>query len=522
MSRRNAFLVFTAAALLRAGLLGAFDLMPQSAYYFTYAQHPALSYYDHPGMIGWLLAAWASLLGKSVWTIRLATFTTTLASQLAFWGLAGALFGRHGQEEAPGGDDARSRSLALYATTGMATLLSFIAVPDVPLVLFWTLALWALHAALFSRRAPRPPGEAGGAAVEPASWGRWLAAGGLMGLAFLSKYTAVYLQGGLVLFLLASRSHRRLLRRPQPWAALVVAQLVSLPVYVWNARHGFASFAYQSVGRAGEIKGLALGDALGFLASQMTVFLPVPLVAFLWLAGRDLWRAARTRLRIEPDRLFLLSFSVPVFATCIALSTITWVKSNWPMPAYVAAALLVGASVGRRALRWHLATAAVLHVLLAIQLVWYPFPVSSDDTWYGWSELAGRVEQRVDAVERSTGREPFVFSADHYKTTAELRFYSDLPAYGMNVIGWNALQYEYIGEDPADLAGRDALFIRSEVKRHPTAATDRYLERIHHYFGSVRELEPIEIRLRGRTVRLFRVFYCTDYRGPGGTIGPHV
>ena len=108
----------------------------------------------------------------------------------------------------------------------------------------------------------------------------------------------------------------------------------------------------------------------------------------------------------------------------------------------------------------------------------------------------------------------FVFSADHYKTTAELRFYGEVPVYGMNVLGWNALHYEYLGEDLDALTGRDALFVRNEADLEPSAQTERYLDRVRRHFREVRELEPIEIRRRGEVVRRFRVFLCREYRGP--------
>jgi 4-amino-4-deoxy-L-arabinose transferase-like glycosyltransferase len=489
-----------AASLLRLALLPAIDLMPQSAYYATaYAAHPGLSYYDHPPMIGWLLWLSGRLLGQSALAVHATVFTVTLATQLACHRLARLFLGAEGGR----------RALTLLATTGMATVLSLVAVPDVPLLLFWALALLALHRALLGGAAAGADrtGASDGPGARPPAW-PWLGAGAAMGLAFLSKYTAVFLQGGLVLFLLLSPRHRRLLRTPWPWLALAVAQLVSLPVYLWNARHGFASFVYQSAGRATESR-LDLDDALGFLGSQVLLLLPVPLFAFLWAAGRHSWRLARRAQAVEPATLFLLSFSVPVFATCAVLSTVTWVKINWAMPAYVAGLVLAAGVLGRRAVRWHLATAVVLHAVLAVQLVAYPVPLASDDTWFGWRALAREVEARA---ERYPGA--FVFSADNYKTTAELRFYSDLEVYGMNVLGWNALHYGYLGEEVAALAGRDALYIRSEDGLAPSRKTERYLERTRRHFGGVRELEPIRIEHRGRLVRLFRVFHCEGYRGP--------
>jgi 4-amino-4-deoxy-L-arabinose transferase-like glycosyltransferase len=502
-SPRHALGMLAIFSLARAALAPAFDLMPQSAYYFTYAEHPALSYYDHPPMLGWLLLAGALLLGKSTLAVRATVFATTLATQLAFYALARRLL-------AP---EPASRALVLLTTGGIALLLSWIAVPDVPLLLFWTLALLALDRALGG-----VAGEAGTARGPTERAGRWwLAAGAAMGLAFLGKYTALFLQGGLVLFLLASREDRRWLRTPWPWASLALAHVVSLPVYLWNARHDFASFRYQFLGRAAESR-VNPDDVLGFLASQAMVLLPVAFVAFLWAGGR--WTAPLLRGRLPARRdLFLLAFSVPLFATCLGLSVLTWVKSNWPMPAYLTGLLLAAGVTGRRAVRWQTTIGAALLLAVAVQVLWYPVPVKSDDTWYGWRELAGEVEELA-----ARHPEAFLFAVDHYKTTAELRFYSGLRVYGMNVIGWNALQYEYLGEDLEALAGRDALLIASEPRLAPSAGTEHDLARTRRYFSSVEELEPIRIRRRGEVVRLFRVFLCRGYRGPardpGGTIAP--
>lgn len=493
MSTRSALAIFAAFSLARAALAPTFDLLPQSAYYFTaYAEHPALSYYDHPPLIGWLLFASASLLGKSVLAVRGAVFATTLATQAALWWLARRLLGA----------EAASRALVLFTTGGVALLLSYVAVPDVPLLLVWTLALLALHRALF---------DSGGR-------GAWLLAGLLMGLAFLAKYTALFLQGGLVLHLLLCREHRWRLRTPWPWAALAVAHLVSLPVYVWNARHGWASFRYQLLGRAADSR-FDPDHLLGFLASQAAILLPVAFGALLWAMGRELLVLGRER-SLPPRRSFLLAFSAPLLATCLGLSVVTWVKSNWPMPAYVTGLALAATVVGRRALRWHVATGVLLLAAAGIQLVGYPVPVRSHDTWFGWRELAREVEE----LARSRPEE-ILFSADGYKTTAELRFYTDLPVYGMNVVGWNALQYEYVGEDLSALAGRDALLLRNEPDLRPSGETDCYLERVRHYFRGIEELPPIEIRRRGEVVRVIRVFRCEGYLGPhppGPDLGPAV
>ncbi len=503
-----ALAVAGAFALLRLALAPAFELLPQSAYYFTaYAEHPALSYFDHPPAIAVLLRLGANLFGRTAFGVHLTLWLTTLATQVAFFGVARRILAR---SDDPEGTGRGGLAVALLASTTMVTLLSFVAVPDVPLLLFWTLAVGALDRALFP---PAPDGE-GPPAARP---GAWLAAGLAMGLALLSKYTAVFLQGGLILFLLVSRRHRRLLATPWPWVSLALAHLVCLPVYVWNARHGFASFLFQSAGRASEIR-FDPGDLLGFLGGQAVVLLPVPFAAFLVVAARKLWRLRPGGGPPEPRTLYLLCLSVPLFATCVGLSPFAWVKMNWAMPAYLTGLLLAVEAVGRRGWRWHLAIAGLLHIALAVELLAYPVLPSNQEAWFGWDELAARVAAR--AAEHPGA---FVFAGDNYRTTAELRFYGPrhglATAYGMNVMGWNALGYEYLGEDLGALAGRDALFLRSEPPGGPSAETDRYVAQARRYFASVREIGAIEIHRHGRIVRRFRVFYCSRYRGPDSPAG---
>ncbi len=69
------------------------------------------------------------------------------------------------------------------------------------------------------------------------------------GLALFSKYSAVLTIAGVAAYLLSSREHRHWLATPKPWLAALVALMVFMPVLVWNAEHGWASFAFQG-GRA--------------------------------------------------------------------------------------------------------------------------------------------------------------------------------------------------------------------------------------------------------------------------------
>jgi Dolichyl-phosphate-mannose-protein mannosyltransferase len=472
--------VLLALAVGRALLLPAFELVPQEAYYAFYARYPALSYFDHPPLLAWALALSLRLFGRAALAVRAVPFLLTLLTQLAFFPLA-----RRFVPEGVG------RAMLLFATTGAVTLLSLVALPDAPLVLFWTLSLVALAAAVFEGNSRA-----------------WPLSGLFMGLAFDAKYTAVALWAGLLLFLFLSVPHRRLLRTAGPWVALGTSQLVALPVYVWNAQHGWASFLFQTQGRAQTAAGLGLRNVLGLLCTQAVLLLPPLFLGLLAVAGRGT-RALILRAQ-DAEELFLAVFFLPLLFGGVLLSALLLVKANWLLPAYVSGVLLVAMHTGPRLLRWNLFCSAGLHVLLVVELLLYPVVLRTDDTWVGWRALASAVEARVRPGE-------FVFSADDYKTTAELLFYSDVEVYGRNVLGERALQYDYAGFEAQRLLGRDALFVDSAPEdpagEEPPGAPPQRLVRA---FRTVEAEPPVRVLYRGRPARFFRIFRCTGYLGPPG------
>jgi len=469
-----------AVAAARALLLPAFELVPQEAYYAFYARSPALSYFDHPPLLAWALAGALRVAGHHPLAVRAVPFLLTLGTQGAFVALA--------RRFEPAGV---GRAALLFSTTGAVTVLSLVALPDAPLVLAWSLALVALGRALF---------EAGRVS--------WVLAGLFFGLAFDSKYTGAALPVGLLAFLVLSPAHRRLLGTPWPWVTIAVAQLVALPVYVWNAQHGWASFVFQTAGRAGTAAGPGLRHLAGLAVTQAVLLLPPLFAAVVVCVWRGLFGLLRRAL--GPEELFLAAFSVPLLVPGVLLSTVLLVKPNWLLPAYVTAILWVARSSGARLLRWNLWSSLVVHVLFVVELLVYPVALRSDDTWVGWRALAAELRTRVRPGE-------FVFSADDYKTTAELLFYSDLEVHGRNLLGERALQYDYDGVDPRRLVGRDALFVDSAPDDPELrAAGSAPPERLGRACRRVEAERPILIRRGDRVVRAFRVWRCVDYRGPPG------
>lgn len=449
------------------------ELFPQEAYYFLYSRHLALSYFDHPPVLAFLLRGFTEVFGQHELTLRLAAFSVSVATQWVWLDLARRHLGARW-----------SRAAVLLLTTGAITVTTLISTPDVPLLLFWSVAVHQLHRALFEGR------RSG-----------WLTAGVAMGLAFDSKYTGILLQAGLGLFLLLSREHRRHLRTAWPWLSVLLAHLVMAPVYIWNAQHHFASFLFQTSERAAHSTGLGPRWILGLLGSQSVLVGPFLFVALLVLIVR--FRALLTDAR----RLFLACFFAPTFVGFLGISLFAQVKPNWLLPAYLTGVLLAAELPGARWPRWNVGFAALVHVLAAIELIFYPVRIQSDDTWRGWRELSVRVQE---AQARHPGA--FIASADGYKTSAELRFYAPkLEVYGPNLVGERGLQFDYTDPDLAHLRGRDALFIDSTPRDFTPGKGAEIPTNVRSHFASVEEVDPILIVERGRVVRKFRVYACREY-----------
>jgi len=212
--------------LFRFFLLPFMGLMPQDAYYHFYGENLSLSYFDHPGMIGYLLRFFTAIFGKSVFVVKFADFFITSITLFSFYKL-GSIFLSKAK---------LNNALVLLSTTVFISILSINSTPDVPLILFWTLSLICLSKAIFENKKMY-----------------WILGGIAMGLAFNSKYTALLLQIGLLAFLVFSTKYRKLLVSPWVWASLLISVIVTFPVWYWNYQNEFASFLFQSSDRTGSI-----------------------------------------------------------------------------------------------------------------------------------------------------------------------------------------------------------------------------------------------------------------------------
>jgi Dolichyl-phosphate-mannose-protein mannosyltransferase len=296
--------VLTLGRLLAAAFI---PYTEDEAYYRLWAERLQLGYYDHPPMAAWWIRIGQLIAGDNPLGARLlAVLATTLVS-LLLYDLARKL---------GLGERTAVRAAVWYNAVLLVGFGSFMIIPDAPSCLFWTATLWSL--------VKTKDGEA---------W--WLAAGATAGLALLSKYSALFLGPGVLIWLAATPKGRARLATRWPWlAALIAGSIFALNVG-WNATHDWVSFKKQ-FGRAAP-HGLTPQNVLTLIVGQALVFNPLLTPFALRGCGRIVtaWR----KLGDHPLAL-VLAATVPFALYLLIHSFHAGVQAHWPAPLYPGLALI--------------------------------------------------------------------------------------------------------------------------------------------------------------------------------------
>ncbi len=395
---RTAALVVVAATCAHGVVAARVGLLPDEAYYRLWSLHPAFGYFDHPPMVAWMIALGTWLFGDTAFGTRALAVAAVPLTSLAIHATGRRLFRD---------DDVASLAVVWFNAMLLIGAGGFLATPDAPSVLFWSLAVLALALV-------RDTGRGG--------W--WLAVGAAAGLGVISKYTNLFFGLGVLAWMLVERPQRRWLLTPWLWCGALVFGAVCLPVVVWNADHHFVSFAKQ-FGRIapGHLTARYVPELLGSQIGLMN-----PLIAVF--AGLAILVALKRRATPDTPALrFLVALVAPLVLYMLAHALHDRVQGNWPAPIYPTLALLAAAAAVRlprptapwRHLRRMRAVAAPLgFALSAAALAYLASPLTlggaKDPAQLarGWAAFA----RGVDHV-RGTGHAAWVATTS-YAVTGEL------------------------------------------------------------------------------------------------------
>ena len=352
-------------------------------------------------------------------------------------------------------------------------------------------------------------------AIEEGRARWWLVSGAAAGLALDAKYSAVLTLAGAAFFLATTAQGRAALRRWPVYAALALALVVFSPVLLWNATHGWASFAFQG--------GRALGGGWHPLAPLLVLGgEALFLLPWIWLPLMVCAAGAARRGPREWRGWLLLSLAAPpvIGFAVVALWARQKMLFHWAAPGYLFLFPLLGRAVaarvraGGRLVRIWLAFSAAL-VLIGLTLVgsevrfnWLPrmFPdfergADPDLQAVDWTSLRDNLTQRS-----LLGRPAPVIAVLRWQDAGKLD-YALAGAARVICLGPDPRQYGVNGATSAE-PGADVLIVAPGMDRAQVEA------RLAGQFTMITALAPLILRHAGQPAASIPLFRGHDFHPP--------
>jgi hypothetical protein len=499
------FVVLIAARIIIAHRL---DLFGDEAFYWQCAQRLAPAFVDHPPVTAMLVRAGCALLGNSHLGVRL--FFLVLAAAIpwaAFW-LAKPLVGSRDAWLAAG------NSLII---PGFA-LLGFVAIPDVPMMLFGLLSM-----ALFER------------ATRTGATGSWTLFGVFVGFGLLTHYRFSLFPAAAVLYLLISPRHRVHWRQRGVWIAGLLGVAGLMPSLLYNLEQGFAPVRYYLAGR--HDFSFEADNTLEFLGTQALVVTPI---LFAFIVG-TIWAMIR-RARGGDDRTgLMLCFSLTILGVFFVASPFDvsgLMTVHWPLPGYLGLLPFLPGTfrsvAGEKAPRWRRAAVVLAPALGAVVVGVVLFDFATDmlrigtirRPFTGWTEAAERARELAVEVD-SDSESRLLIVADNYKLGGNLEFQLGELAtvyvldHHKNREHGRERQFPMwgIGEGALRLhRGEDALVIVqwSEIR---SGHHDEWMGHVASFFRRLEPLGELRVTTAGKSKKhsLFRYYHGIDIQADAGT-----
>ena len=489
--------------LLALGLLIHFGfgylltLSVDEAHYVMYAAIPAWSYFDHPPLVGWI--QWPLVaLGAPDSVIRLIPQLLWLIACLLARKLAFNLFDRQHERLSRAGVARETVGLWAVGLVLLAPVMHVLAVGLLPDSLLMVLVLLLMQVTMGLTGTQRMPVDH---LTNRHEWSRWLTLGLLLGLAGLSKYTAILPALAVLAALLAGRGIRVLLA-PGLWLAAMLALLLISPVLLWNAQHEWISFVYQLKHSSGGT----------WHARRLAAFAGIQLVAYGPLLALGAYLATRQIIQSKQWQVaaFLLFFFLPFLVTGLmsggGRSLPHWTAPAWlAMTPFAALAIAERWASGRKALILAFIRAQAVICLIAFAALFFVgIPgLSADhplvrknplaDLW-GWDEAG------LKARELARTHNLPSLSVRNWTLGSRLAWYArPLP---VHVLDNRFDQFDlWFGQIPP---GTDSLFVNwSQVKFDlPTKAGE---------FQSCQQIGTFEAKRFSRHISRFDFYHCRHW-----------
>ncbi len=371
----GAFLALRIAAIYFAKI----DLVLDEAQYWTWSRELAFGYFSKPPMIAWVIRVATTVCGDGEVCIRSASPVLYTISSFVLFLIGRELFGAR----------VGFWSAIVFDTLPGLSYSSLLITTDVPLILFWTIALYAWVML-----------------VKRQSMGFAILFGVAVGLGLLAKQAMLYAVICLACHAIVSREARQALKGGRAIVALLIAAVLFVPNVMWNAEHGFPTVRHTEANIGWQYPYVHPRRLLEYIVVQFGVFGPILFIVLLRTAWREIRHSS------DPRKTLLLSFSLPVLAILTVQAILSRAHGNWTATAYPAATILVTAVMLELNRRILFAISLGLHLAIAVALAIVPafaerLPLFERLQFLsrvvGWRDVADAVREKLGADHYGSG-----------------------------------------------------------------------------------------------------------------------
>jgi undecaprenyl-diphosphatase len=389
-------------------LRGPLDLSPVEAWYWQLSAGIAAAGQGASPLLTVLIGMSTSLLGGTVFGIRILALLFSLLSSYIIFRLVVDMYG---DEAAALGSALLLQAIPLFSFLGLFMT------PDSPLVFFWSISLWMLYRVVTRQQVNQ--------SVLPAGW---ILLGISVGLGVLIDGSMILFPLGMMVFLSISDG-RGQLKTIKPYASILISLCC---VLLWGAVKGWAGigiFAGQFPGGFGT--DLSTSGILRFVAWQAGMMTPIILVV-IFISLHKLFYKDRGL-----QSSYLFAFSIPILAVSLAANLFINNRIDWTITGYITGIIAAAfcllrpreasdqVSAGKdyrgylvyTGLLLSIIATAILHFSAAIKL-----PPYLDPTYEmkGWRALGTEVSAVYEQQKKSG---PVIISSDSCAVSGELAYY---------------------------------------------------------------------------------------------------
>ncbi len=479
--RKRSIILVTAFTLYRLMIMGQTGLGDSESYYWTWSRHMALSYYDHPPLVAWLIRLSTAIGGDT-------PFWTRLPSAIIFVGVCWLIYKT--AYEIFESRETGFWALLLFNVTPLFAFGALQMVPDIPAAFFWMVFV---NLAAKAVREDKPL--------------LWYPAGLAIGVGLLGKYMLAPLVPSTLLMLGFHPALRHHLKKPHIYLGGVLGLAAFAPVIAWNVINGFPSFKFHLVDRNVEAHfgWNHCGQFLGGQGLYMSPLIWLGLCYAAYRAGRSLFAGRDMRF----VTLFWLGAPPLVFFYYIGLWSHTS-EPHWAAFGYLTLYIAWGHYLATRKEQWKKFSYAAIGLSAALVATFYihvfypilPLKPKYDiiNELYGWPEVGKAVEAEYATLPGAQGK--FVM-AHHWVMCSQLDFatHNKLPVYCLN---GSIDEFDFF-TDKTPPAGADFIFVADNRFEEPP---DTF-----YLFDRAEVAKELTITRGGQPVRHFTLYRVFGYHG---------